>query len=136
MLLACTDPPAQVQTSCGYGVPRLCTQDGAKGPEPALENRETLSHWGHNKVDKNELLPYQQRWNARSLDGLTGLRSARRDTGETLWVGDLKARGRRILAQQDTLVVGMLVGILLLLLAQLGVGALMPGSISKVLVAS
>jgi hypothetical protein len=124
VLLTCTDPPAQVQTSCGYGVPRLCTQDAGKGPEAALENREILGHWGTNKVDKNELLPYQQKWNARSLDGLTGLRSARRDTGETLWVEDLKVRGRRILAQQDTLVVGVLMGILLVLLAQLGVGAL------------
>lgn len=105
-------------------MPRLCTQDAGNGLEAALENRKILGHWGANKVEKNELQPYQQKWNSRSLDGLNGLRSARRDNGEILWVEDLKARGRRMMAQGDTLVVGLLMGILLVLLTQIGAGTL------------
>ena len=122
----------KVQTSCGYGVPRIAASyspgDVGKAPETAFEDRETMGHWASNKVEKNELLPYQQKWNSHSLDGLNGLRSARRSSGESLWLGDIRARVERVLAQRESLTVGIVVGVLLVLLAQYGQALLVKGS--------
>ncbi len=88
----------QVQTSCGYGVPRLALNTDPDDPSkaiPFLEDRETLSQWAGKKLEKGELQDYQKEWNNESLDGLPGLRAARRDMGERLWWGDLKAWLRR-----------------------------------------
>ena len=38
-------------------------------------------------------------WNSNSLDDLTGLKVARKDRGERLWVGDMRASVIRMLAQ-------------------------------------
>lgn len=122
------DKILKVQTSCGYGVPRLSRNtsscDVGKAPETAFEDRETLGHWGVNKVEKNELLPYQESNNTRSLDGLVALRTARMGNGERMWFGDAKARTKRILAPKDSVIAGIFIGILLVLLAQFGVGVL------------
>lgn len=96
-----------------------------KAPETAFEDRETMEHWASNQIEKHELLPYRQRCNSHSLDGLNGLRSARRGGGERLWLGDIKMRVKRTLAQREALIVGMVAGILLGLLAQLGPAFLM-----------
>jgi hypothetical protein len=112
----------KVQTSCGYGVPRLSSaapNDPEKVPEAAFEDRETIGHWASNKVEKNELLSYQTEWNSNSLDGLTGLKSARREGGEVLWLGDIKASVRRVLLQREALMAGMFIGILMALVARL-----------------
>ena len=39
-----------------------------------------------------ELREYQKENNSVSMDGLPGLRAARKDMGEVLWYGDMKAR--------------------------------------------
>ncbi len=104
----------QVQTSCGYGVPRLVqvspSSDDAESASKiaGFQDREMMGHWASNKIEKNELLTYQQTWNSNSLDGLTGLRSARRGKGEVLWVTDLEARLRRIVGQKDSVIFGFL----------------------------
>ena len=116
----------KVQTSCGYGVPRISNNiscDVGKTPEMAFEDRETMDHWGADKVKKNELLSYQEKNNAHSLDGLTGLRTARRGAGERLWLGDIQARVKRILAPKESVIVGVFAGIMLVLLLQLMAGA-------------
>ena len=121
-----TKPP-KVQTSCGYGVPRLSRNiscDVGKTPEAAFEDRETMGHWTSNKADKNELLLYQQKNNTRSLDGLLGLRTARRGNGERLWLGDVGAYVHRVTAPRESVFVGMFLGIMLVFLAQLGAGVL------------
>lgn len=108
-------------------MPRLSNNiscDVGKAPEDAFEDRETLGHWAANQVEKNELLPYQQANNSRSLDGLTGLRTARRGNGERLWLGESNAWVKRILAQRESLFVGVFGGIVLVLGAQLGAGVL------------
>lgn len=64
-------------------------------------------------VTKHEMQAYQAAMNASSLDGLTGLRAARRLAGERLWLTGGKARARRIAAQWDTVGVGVLIGLLL-----------------------
>ncbi|KAM5470172.1 hypothetical protein MauCBS54593_004056 [Microsporum audouinii] len=68
----------QVQTSCGFGVPRLALRTDAEtgAVKPYLQDRETISEWGEKKLVKQELFRYQQEWNAESLDGLPGLRAA------------------------------------------------------------
>ncbi|KAI9809778.1 MAG: hypothetical protein M1825_000211 [Sarcosagium campestre] len=93
----------KVQTSCGYGVPML---DKNPTAESRFEDRKTLGHWASNKVNKNELLPYQMINNARSLDGLPGLRAARRDRGERFWLESTMAWLRRIKAQWDAVLTG------------------------------
>lgn len=118
----------QVQTSCGYGVPFLssapisddgnpasCSFDDSR---PVLKDRETMGHWASVKIEKNQLHAYQKEWNANSLDGLTGLRVARRDAGERLWVTESTAHVRRIAAQKEALLVGIGIGLLLILVVQ------------------
>jgi hypothetical protein len=88
----------QVQTSCGFGVPRLALKTDPEDPSkevPCLQDRKTLSQWAGKKLEKGELQDYQKEWNTESLDGLPGLRAARRDMGESLWLEDLKATARK-----------------------------------------
>ncbi len=59
-------------------------------------------------------------WNAKSLDGLHGLRSARRDLGQRLWLEDRKASLMTILAQKEALSLGIVIGVLLALIARFG----------------
>ena len=56
--------------------------------------------------------------NADSLDGLPGLRIARRDAGERLWITETIAHVRRNAAQKEALLVGVGVGVLLILVVQ------------------
>lgn len=101
-----TNLGTQVQTSCGYGVPRLAQKEDAEKAVPYLEDRETMGHWASKKVEKNELHAYQKEWNSDSLDGLTGMKVARRDRGEILWLTDLQAYFRRVTAQREAMVFG------------------------------
>jgi hypothetical protein len=113
----------KVQTSCGYGVPRLSInlpQNPAKDPEAAFEDRDTLGHSATKLVEKNGVEAYRIKNNAYSLDKLTAMRTARKDSGERLWLGDLKASARRIMAQREALTAGILVGILLSLILRFG----------------
>lgn len=59
-------------------------------------------------------------WNAKSLDGLHGLKSARKDLGQRLWLEDRKASFLRVLAQSEALTLGIVIGVLLALIARLG----------------
>lgn len=109
----------KVQTSCGYGVPLIKAGelDIEKGrEEEAFIDRETLGHWAGKQVERNEMGGYQVRNNKRSLDGLPGLKSARRDGGEMMRVEDVKADCVRIWAQKDALFIGTLIGVLIALL--------------------
>lgn len=51
--------------------------------------------------------------NTRSLDGLPGLKSARRERGEWVLLGDSAAAARRIARQREALLVGVLLGFLM-----------------------
>lgn len=120
----------KVQTSCGYGVPKLGKGKTASGKEEeegryegGFEDRDTLGHWAGKTVEKGEMKAYQMSNNAKSLDGVPGLRTARRDLGERLWWTDRTARARRILAQKEALVVGLFLGVLLAFLAQASFGS-------------
>ncbi|KAG7006486.1 pyridoxamine 5'-phosphate oxidase family protein ustO [Physcia stellaris] len=116
----------QVQSSCGFGVPYLSTTtlptstscsadgDGALG-KPILKDRETMGHWASKQIEKGALEDYQAHWNADSLDGLTGLRAARRKNGERLWVTDLRARYRRVMGQREARWWGFVEGLVTML---------------------
>jgi hypothetical protein len=104
-----------VQTSCGYGVPRLTKHAVSASDEEkhteceyGFEDRETMGHWAKYKIDKNELFKYQQNNNHDSLDGLTGLKSARRDRGELLWWTDIRAWMRKVWGQKDAMLLGFI----------------------------
>ncbi|MCJ1387106.1 hypothetical protein MMC17_010235 [Xylographa soralifera] len=111
----------QVQTSCGWGVPILSPQPSATSqpsanPTPStssptiLTDRPTLSSFAAKLVAKDALRGYQARFNDKSLDGLPGLKVCRRDVGERLWVTDARAMCRRVGAQWEGVLVGVLVG--------------------------
>ncbi|KAL6881810.1 hypothetical protein HDV57DRAFT_78953 [Trichoderma longibrachiatum] len=131
----------QTQTSCGFGVPRIKKElyasgddgdksshepgtvedilrrglpDGEKLTELAVfEQRPNLDSYSAKKFQDNKSLGYQVANNRRSLDGLPGLRAARREAGERLWVGHLKARARRIASEGEAVAVGFLFAVVL-----------------------
>lgn len=111
----------KVQSSCGYGVPRVNLQpspptsttegeDTQKALQTAFQDRETLGHWASKTVEKNELGAYQRKNNVSSLDGLPGLKSARRDAGQNLLLVDCQAFAKKVGAQRQALIVGLLMG--------------------------
>jgi hypothetical protein len=108
----------KTQTSCGFGVPlfqrsrsRTLTPPSDEKDE-MLGDRDTLTRWGDKEVDKGQMDDYQAEWNSRSLDGLPGLRSARRFKGEWVLLGDSLALVKKM-RQWEAFVLGVLVGWLL-----------------------
>jgi hypothetical protein len=104
----------KVQTSCGYGVPKIALplELGSNAhPEEAFEDRKTLGHFAEVKVQKNEMGLYQLQNNLRSLDGLPGLRSARKDSGQVMVVEDVKAFLRRVWGQSEAVGFGFALGV-------------------------
>ena len=104
-----------MQTSCGFGVPKLVKITSSASDEEkrmeceyGFEDRETIGHWAKVKIEKNEMFKYRQNNNHDSLDGLTGLKSARRDRGEQMWVADIRAWLRKVWGQKDAILVGFM----------------------------
>ena len=113
----------KTQTSCGFGVPLLLqpsrTRTRTLTPPPedelgeaGLGNRDTLNKWADAKVENGQIDEYRAEWNSRSLDGLPGLRSARRSKREWLLLGDVVAYVKKIW-QWEAFVLGVFVGWLL-----------------------
>jgi hypothetical protein len=112
----------KVQTSCGFGVPRHAKVKLGGDEEKwvaGFEDRETLGHWASKRIEANTLHKYQKEWNYDSLDGLTGLRVAMRDKGEVLWIKELQASFRRIMAQREALAIGFILAIILFIIVKL-----------------
>lgn len=112
----------KAQTSCGFGVPKHAKVKLGEEQEKwaaGFEDRETMGHWASKRIKANTLHEYQKEWNYDSLDGLTGLKAARRDRGEVLWVTDLQASFRRIVAQREALVFGFVLAMILSIIARL-----------------
>ncbi|KAG5661151.1 hypothetical protein KAF25_002794 [Fusarium avenaceum] len=135
----------EVQTSCGFGVPRVkrgiyapeeasqkdlsleqILQEGVVGKVNELavfEERPTMDVWAGKQVEANTMLDYHKQTNVLSMDGLPGLRAARRSVGETLWFTDAKARARKVFAQSEAIAVGFVLA-LLLYVVMFSVGAI------------
>jgi hypothetical protein len=124
----------EAQTSCGFGVPRekrgvyapdenskdlsldQVLQEGVDGKVNELsvfEERPTMDMWVGKQVENNTLLDYHKETNVLSMDGLPGLRAARRSVGETLWITDAKAQVRKVFAQSEAIAVGFVLALLL-----------------------
>ena len=99
----------KVQTSCGYGVPllSLTTDPTTHEPKPSFQDRNTINHFNEKKTDA-ETHDYQKNNNFNSLDGLPGLRAARKSRGEMLWVGDAQNWLRRHRQTTDLLTVSLM----------------------------
>jgi hypothetical protein len=74
-----------------------------------MKDRGTLGHFAKKTVEQGLMEWYQQQANLRSLDGLGGLRAARRGKGENMRLQDARIWFRRILRQWDAMLVGALV---------------------------
>lgn len=112
----------KVQTSCGFGVPRHAQVKLGSGEEKwvaGFEDRETMGHWASKRIKANTLHAYQKEWNYDSLDGLTGLKAARKARGEILWVTDLQASFKRIMAQREALAFGFILATILSIISKL-----------------
>lgn len=94
--------------------------DPEKGPEPGFADRETLGHWASKQAEKNQIHSYQKDWNSKSLDGLNGLRSARRDLNQKLWLEDVKAGFARMMSNREALLTGFFLGLAIALLVSYG----------------
>lgn len=126
----------KVQTACGYAVPTSQEPScGAVSDQPSwgtdsgekrslydpvsFQDRETLTKWLENKVRKSALDEYKMKNNARSLDDLPALRSARKLRKEYLLLGDAHAWAKRELDHFWALCLGTVIGILLVTLAMM-----------------
>ncbi|PKS09215.1 hypothetical protein jhhlp_003829 [Lomentospora prolificans] len=108
----------RVTTSCGFGVPLIRKELLPPGENElyAFTERPTLELWASKQVEKADdaILEYQAANNAKSLDGLPGLKSARRDAGEKLLiVKDVEARVRRLWHERMSVLFGFLLAVLL-----------------------
>ena len=121
-------------TSCGYAVPtvnqeahgrhkleassREIEKTGKLTDPPCrcFEDRHLLERWLVNKVNKKALEEYIGTCNSRSLDGLPGLRVARKWKGEWLWM-DFRFWIAKKLGYPEAILLGVFIGIFLALLA-------------------
>jgi hypothetical protein len=122
----------KVQTSCGFGVPLMNSVTASeKDVEPQThpatgvnlisdvqsfdntakpwEDRDTMSKWATTMVRKSALECYKIKNNGNSLDGLPGLKVARKSRGEWLWLGDVVARTRRVSSEWEAIILGILI---------------------------
>lgn len=79
------------------------------GPKAYMKDRGTLGHFAKKTVEQGLMEWYHQQANIRSLDGLGGLRTARRGKGENLLLNDALIWFRRVLGQWDAMLVGALI---------------------------
>lgn len=85
-----------------------------------MKDRGTLGHFAKKTVEQGLMEWYHKQANIRSLDGLGGLKVARRGNGENLLVQDLRIWSRRLLKQWDAMLVGAIMMLFALGLMRLG----------------
>ncbi|KAF3915573.1 hypothetical protein ABW21_db0205950 [Orbilia brochopaga] len=95
----------KVQTACGFGVPLFLNGH--------WEDRPTLNNWGGKQLTGKKLDEYQVKNNVRSLDGLPGLRIARRRKGEWMTAVEGWKTLVRVWAYPVCFLLGIIVGVLL-----------------------
>ncbi|KAK2752882.1 hypothetical protein FQN54_008035 [Arachnomyces sp. PD_36] len=96
----------KVQTSCGYGVPLLSLSTDPE-PRPIFLDRDTINQYNLKK-SVEQTHDYQRDMNYDSLDGLPGMRAARKSRGEFLLLGDMQNWIRRHRQSTDLLFVSLL----------------------------
>jgi len=114
----------KAQTSCGYGVPIQAgsvTEERAKVLTKFAEgwlDRDTLPGWGK-KMDDKGVMQYWEKNNFRSLDGLPGLKAARKARGEIIGVAEMGNWANKVMWQNFF---GVLLGIMIALGAMFAFG--------------
>lgn len=108
----------KVQTSCGFGVPLIGETTASGDEEKGFHDRNSLDKWTSSMQEKKALPEYQRNSNFRSLDGLTGLRSARRARGQWMLFEDCWAWVMRIMKQWDAVMVGILIATSVMLISK------------------
>ncbi|TQS33412.1 hypothetical protein Golomagni_06245 [Golovinomyces magnicellulatus] len=126
----------QVQTSCGYGVPRVKRnlykpEEEVEGEVAAVkekkgidmddeldelsvfEERPNMDKWNGSLMVDDKANKYRSGKNGRSLDGLPGLRATRKYDGEWLWAGDTAVWFKRMYAERAAVGVGFMLAVLL-----------------------
>ncbi|RPA85171.1 hypothetical protein BJ508DRAFT_373878 [Ascobolus immersus RN42] len=86
-----------VTQSCGFGVPIA-----DKESENGMRERTVLQEMAQKTVKQHgpdALMKYQKIVNAYSLDGLPGLRVARKRKGEIIWISELKYSMKKAASQ-------------------------------------
>ena len=78
-----------------------------------LEDRPLLERLLTQKEEQNKMTDFRIKFNCRSLDGLPGLRTARKSNGEWLWVADSSSWMKKKFGYPEALLLGILIGILL-----------------------
>ncbi|KKA29738.1 hypothetical protein TD95_003888 [Thielaviopsis punctulata] len=109
----------KVQTSCGFGVPMVRPElyagekeEDNQDERSVFMDRSTLDSWIAKKVASNQALQYQADNNVYSLDGLPGLKTARRAVGENIRLKTFCTRVSGALSQTPGMIVGFLLGVL------------------------
>jgi hypothetical protein len=74
-------------------------------------DRPTLDFWAAKTWAAKKTHDYQAANNARSMDGLPGLRVARRDAGEWVRAGDIAAWTNRLLAEKSAVAFGFFLAV-------------------------
>ncbi|OHE90540.1 pyridoxamine phosphate oxidase [Colletotrichum orchidophilum] len=82
-----------------------------------FEERPTLDFYWKKRVDNNTVNKYQVETNRTSIDGLPGLKAARRDAGETLWIADARAGLLRAARETRGVALGVFIAVLTYLVA-------------------
>jgi hypothetical protein len=111
---------AKVQTSCGYGVPVLDrdthsqhSEEGTSVDCCCYKERPTLEKALDKMVRKGSIDAYIRDNSKRSLDGLLGLREARKMNGEWILADDIITWIGRQLAQGPAIALGIFLGLFL-----------------------
>jgi hypothetical protein len=78
----------------------------SEGPRAYFQDRPTLENFARKTIAKGEMEAYRQEWNVRSLDGCSGLKVARRDRGEWMFVADCFIWMRRVMKQWEVSFLG------------------------------
>lgn len=92
----------KAQTTCGYGVPIL---------QGEFAERTLIADWGEKTAKAGKIDKYIVDNNAWSLDGVPGMKRARKGRGESLVKAEVGRAIRRWEANWDAVAVGLLFGI-------------------------
>lgn len=112
----------KVQTSCGFSMLPGVEEGDATAfadHDDQTDGRETLEAWAAKKIERREMMDFQKLNNAKSLDGLPGLKSARLAQDQNFAVEDTKAWLRKVSRQWDTVSFGIGLGVLIMIVLSL-----------------
>ena len=87
-------------------------------PSGTYQDRDTLDLFSIQSVKKGKMDAYRAANNAWSLDGLGGMKAARRGAGDNLLLSDVQLRLRRIFQQREAVLMGALLAVIAMLLLQ------------------